>query len=485
MTESSFDVLIVGAGLAGIGAAADMRRRFPQKTVAIIEARERMGGTWDLFRYPGIRSDSDMYTLGYRSRPWREKRSIVDGPSIRRYIEDTARETGVAALIRYGQRVVAARWASAEARWQVEILHSDGSHSLLTTRWLHFCSGYYSYAEGHRPHWEGETEFRGDIVHPQFWPEGYDYRGKKVVVIGSGATAVTLVPSMADDAGHVTLLQRSPSYVASQPADDPLAKWLTPWLPNRFAYALVRWKCILATLFFYSLARSRPRPFKKSVINLARKELPKGYDVATHFTPSYDPWDQRLCAVPDGDLFKAISGGKVTMVTDTIDRFVPEGIRLNSGCVLEADLIVTATGLKIEALGGAALFIDGKPVKLDEIMVYRGALFSGVPNLIYTFGYTNASWTLRADLISHYLGRLLRHMDKHGYDTVVAERDPEVQEQPFLDFTSGYVQRALPSLPKQGDRFPWRIHQNYLRDLHVTRFSPLIDRNLRFAKASQ
>jgi cation diffusion facilitator CzcD-associated flavoprotein CzcO len=484
MTTSTFDVLIVGAGLAGIGAAADLRRRFPQKKVGIIEARERMGGTWDLFRYPGIRSDSDMYTLGYRSRPWRERRSIVDGPSIRRYIEETAAETGVDELIRFGQRLVSANWSSERACWTLDIAHQDGSRSTLEARFLHFCSGYYSYTEAYRPHWDGEADFRGEIVHPQFWPEGYDYRGKKVVVIGSGATAITLVPSMAEQAGHVTLLQRSPSYVASQPADDPLAKWLTPWLPKRLAYAFVRWKCILAGLFFFWLARSRPKPFKRSVINMARKELPPGFDVATHFTPHYKPWDQRLCAVPDGDLFKAISAGKVSMVTDTIERFVPEGIKLTSGRVLEADLIVTATGLKIEALGGAQLSVDGQPVKLDEIMVYRGALFSGVPNLIYTFGYTNASWTLRADLISHYLGRLLRHMDKHGYDSVVAVRDPAVGEQPFLDFTSGYVQRALPALPKQGDRFPWRIHQNYLRDLHVTRFSPLIDRNLHFTRTA-
>ena len=484
MSIASFDVLIVGAGLTGVGSAADLRRRFPQKRIAILEARERMGGTWDLFRYPGIRSDSDMYTLGYRARPWREQRSIVDGQSIRRYIEETAAETGVDKLIRYGQRVVSAAWSSPTARWTVEIAHRDGTRSIVETRFLHFCSGYYSYAEGHRPQWEGEADFRGDIIHPQFWPENYDYRGKKVIVIGSGATAVTLVPSIADQAAHVTLLQRSPTYIATQPADDPLAKWLTPWMPKRLAYWIVRWKCILSGMFFYSLAKSRPKPFKKSVINLARKELPADFDIAKHLTPSYNPWDQRLCAVPDGDLFKAISAGKVSMVTDHIRRFVPKGIELQSGEVLEADLVITATGLKIEALGGAELRVDEKPVKLEDIMVYRGALFSGVPNLLYTFGYTNASWTLRADLISHYLGRLLRHMDKNGYDSVVAERDPTVSEQPFLDFTSGYVLRALPSLPKQGDRFPWRIHQNYLRDVHVTRFSPLVDPHLRFAKAS-
>lgn len=483
MSTEVLDVLIVGAGLSGIGAAAEIRRQFPGKTIVILESRDRLGGTWDLFRYPGIRSDSDMYTLGFKAKPWRKAKSIVDGPSILNYLQEMANESGVGPAIQYGKQVESADWSSTRCEWTVTVRDREGNTHALRTRFMHLCTGYYSYTEAYRPNFEGEADFRGQIIHPQFWPENLDYTDRRIVVIGSGATAITLVPALAEKAAHVTQLQRTPSYVVNQPGEDPWARVLSKILPAAVVYPIVRWKHILLTSFFYRLARKYPRWFGQRLVELAAADLPKGYDVARHFKPDYNPWDQRVCAAPDGDLFQAISKGRVSIVTDTIERFVAEGIRLRSGETLPADIIVTATGLKVLPLGAIRLSLDGKPVNLADSMVYRGAMLSGIPNLVLTFGYTNASWTLRADLIAAYVCRLLGHLDRHGYQYAVPVRDSSVGEMPFIDFNSGYVLRALEGLPKQGDRFPWRVHQTYLRDLGVTRYSRLTDPALKFGRA--
>jgi len=483
MSDNLLDVLIVGAGLSGIGAAAEILRQFPRKKFVILESRERLGGTWDLFRYPGVRSDSDMYTLGYKARPWRKAQSIVDGPSILSYLRETAEESGVAGMIQYGKRVETADWASDRCEWTVSVRSADGTSTTLRSKFLHLCTGYYSYTEAYRPSFEGEADFRGQIIHPQFWPENLDYSGKRIVVIGSGATAVTLVPALAEKAAHVTQLQRTPSYVVNRPGDDPWARVLGKVLPATLVYPLVRWKHILVSSFFYKIARKYPRQFGARLVELAAAELPKDFDVRKHFKPAYNPWDQRVCASPDGDIFRAIRKGRVSVVTDTIEKFVPEGIRLASGAVLPADIVVTATGLKVQPLGDIQISLDGKAADFSDTMVYRGAMLSGIPNLVLTFGYTNASWTLRADLIAAYVCRLLKHLDRHGFDYAMPVRDSSVGEMPFIDFNSGYVLRALDRLPKQGDRFPWRVHQTYLRDLGVTRFSKLTDPALKFGRA--
>lgn len=481
--DRPLDMLIVGAGLSGIGAAAAFRRRFPQSSVAILESRERLGGTWDLFRYPGIRSDSDMFTLGFKAMPWRQPLSIADGPSILSYLQRVARDSGVDTLIRYRKRVVDMQWSSARCEWQVTVADSsDGKEEILRTKFVHLCTGYYDYQQAHRPAFEGEQDFRGRIVHPQFWPADLDHRGLRVVIVGSGATAVTLGPAMSDTAAHVTMLQRSPSFVANQPSIDPWARVLERFLPAAIAYPIVRWKRILMSAFFYRIARQRPRVFRRRLLELAAQELPPDFDVHKHFSPAYEPWDQRLCAVPDGDLFKEITAGRMSVVTDQIERFTSEGIRLRSGETLPADLIVLATGLKVQPLGAVKISVDGRSVAYADTMVYRGAMLSGVPNMVHTFGYTNSSWTLRADLIAAYIGRIVAYMRRNGFDSVTAVRDPTVGEMPFIDFNSGYVLRALPLLPKQGDRFPWRIHQNYLRDLFITLFSRLRDPALRFGR---
>jgi len=485
MADNLLDALIVGAGLSGIGAAAEIRRQFPSKKIAILESRERLGGTWDLFRYPGVRSDSDMYTLGYKARPWRKAQSIVDGPSILRYLRETAEESGVASIIQYGKRVRSADWASDRCEWIVTVRSADGTSNTLRSKFLYLCTGYYSYTEAYRPNFDGEADFRGQIIHPQFWPESLDYSGKRVVVIGSGATAVTLVPALAEKAAHVTQLQRTPSYVVNQPGYDPWARALGKILPAALIYPLVRWKHILISSLFYKMARKYPRQFGARLVELAATELPKDFDTRKHFKPAYNPWDQRVCAAPDGDIFREIRKGRVSVVTDTIDRFVPEGIRLASDAVLPADIVVTATGLKVQPLGDIQVSLDGKAADFTDTMVYRGAMLSSIPNLVLTFGYTNASWTLRADLIAAYVCRLLRHLDRHGLDYAMPVRDSSVGEMPFIDFNSGYVLRALDRLPKQGDRFPWRVHQTYLRDLGVTRFSKLTDPALKFGRAQK
>jgi monooxygenase len=477
------DVLIVGAGLSGIGAAHHLQEAFPGRSYAIFEAREELGGTWDLFRYPGIRSDSDMHTLGYRFKPWTAAKSISDGEAILDYVRETARDGRIDTKIRFQHRVVRAEWSSEEALWSVEAERVDNGESLrLTCNYLWVCSGYYSYDKGFTPEFPGAEDFSGEIVHPQHWPEDLDYSGKRVVVIGSGATAVTLVPAMAEKAAHVTMLQRSPTYVASLPAEDPIANGLRRFLPDKAVYTIVRWKNVALQSLIYQLSRRRPRAVKKMIRRGVERSLPAGYDIDKHFKPKYNPWDQRMCLVPNGDLFKAIRSGDATVVTDTIETFTEDGIKLDSGEQLEADVIVTATGLNLLFLGGMELVVDGEPINISEKMAYKGMMLSGVPNCAFTVGYTNASWTLKADLTSEYVCRVLAHMDAHGYRKSAPElSDPSVEELPLLDFTSGYVLRSLDQFPKQGSKEPWKLRQNYVLDIRTIRRGPIDDGAMRFS----
>jgi monooxygenase len=482
-SQEHLDVLIVGAGLSGIGAAHHLQQRLPGRSYAILEAREAIGGTWDLFRYPGIRSDSDMHTLGYRFKPWTEEKAIADGPAILEYVRDTAREAGIDRRVRFHHRVVAAEWSSADSRWTVEAERTDTGETVrLTCGFLWTCSGYYRYDQGYTPELPGVERFDGPVVHPQHWPEDLDYEGKRVVVIGSGATAVTLVPAMAGKAAQVTMLQRSPTYVVSLPGEDPIARKLRRLLPRRAAYALVRWKNILIQAAIYQLSRRRPELVKRMIRRGVERALPPGYDVDTHFNPSYNPWDQRMCLVPDGDLFGAISRGDAAVVTDRIESFTERGLKLESGAELEADVIVTATGLDLLFLGGVELGVDGEPVDVPRTMAYKGMMLGGVPNFAFTVGYTNASWTLKADLVSEYVCRLLAHMDAHGYAKCVPELDPSVAEAPLLDFNSGYVLRALDRFPRQGAREPWKLRQNYVLDVRTIRHGAIDDGTLSFSR---
>lgn len=477
------DVLIVGAGLSGIGAACHLQARCPDMSYAIIEAREAIGGTWDLFRYPGIRSDSDMHTLGYGFRPWTDAKAIADGAAIRRYIVDTARDHGIECRIRYGTRMIAANWSTPDARWTVEV-EAGGERRELTCAFLYMCSGYYDYAGGYRPHFPDEEAFGGPIVHPQSWPEDLDYAGKRIVVIGSGATAVTLVPELASRAAHVTMLQRSPTYMVSRPSRDRVADWLRAKLPAGAAYRFTRWKNVGLGMFFYRLARRRPEKAKARLIGMVRAALGPGHDVETHFTPRYNPWDQRLCLVPDGDFFAALRRGTATVVTDRIKCFVAGGIALESGGTLPADIIVTATGLVIRMLGGASLAVDGRSVDLARSLQYKGMMLSDVPNFAFTFGYTNASWTLKADLVAMYVCRLLKAMRTRGMRQATPRvGDRPIVPEPFADFSSGYLERAKDSLPRQGNRTPWRLNQNYALDVAALRFGS-IDRDMEFSNPS-
>jgi monooxygenase len=470
------DVLIVGAGLSGVGAACQLRQECPDKSVVVLEARDAIGGTWDLFRYPGIRSDSDMFTLGYRFSPWTDSKAIADGPSILRYIHDTAQAFDVDELIRRNHRVVDAKWDSDEARWTVQVHRTDTDEKVtISCSFLYVCTGYYRYDEGFSPKFPGVERFQGPVIHPQHWPEDLDYRGKRVVVIGSGATAVTLVPTLAETAAHVTMLQRSPTYVASRPASDAIADRLRAWLPQKLAYAIVRWKNALQALAIFNLSRKRPELMKSMLRKAAVKQLPEGYAVDTHFAPSYNPWDQRMCLVPDGDLFTAIRDGRASVVTDYIETFTESGIRLQSGAELQADIVVSATGLNLLAIGGMALEVDGSAVDLSKTVSYKGMMLSGVPNFAWTIGYTNASWTLKADLVAEYVCRLLKHMDANDYAAVTPDAGGATAANPFLDLASGYVKRSVEHLPKQGDRTPWRLHQNYVKDVRLLRQGPIDD----------
>ncbi len=481
-----FDVLIIGAGLSGIGAGYHLQDKCPNKTYAILEGRGAIGGTWDLFRYPGVRSDSDMHTMGYRFRPWDGAKALADGPSILRYIRETAEEYGIDRKIRFNHKVVSASWWSADAAWTVEAIGPDGQPVRLRGNFLFMCSGYYEYAAGYMPGWPGMDRFTGRIVHPQQWPDDLDYAGKRVIVIGSGATAVTLVPAMAEKAAHVTMLQRSPTYIVTRPSADAIANWLRRALPSRLAYGMARWKNILLQMYFYNLARRKPDATKKAILKFAQAQLGADFDVAKHFSPRYNPWDQRLCLVPDGDLFASIRSGKASVVTEEIETFTEKGIRLRSGSELEADIIVTATGLKMRLMGGIAMAVDGAPVDFAKTMTYKGMMSSDVPNLAMALGYTNASWTLKCDLTSEYVCRLLNFMDEHGYAYCAPRRrDPSVAEEPALTFTSGYVQRALASLPKQGSKKPWRLNQNYALDLMALRYGTVDDGTLEFTARKQ
>jgi monooxygenase len=475
-----FDVIIVGAGLSGIGAARHLQARCPGKSYVILEGREAIGGTWDLFRYPGIRSDSDMFTLGYNFKPWLGEKSIADGESIRAYIVETAHENGITPHIRFGSKVVSADWSSEDARWTLTL--ANGNH--LSTNWVMTCSGYYRYESGYTPDFPGIADYRGTVVHPQHWPEKLDYRGKNVVVIGSGATAMTLVPAMAKTAGHVTMLQRSPTYVVSAPSKDAIAQRLRNLLPKGLAYRLVRLKNVIVSMVMFKLVRSNPGPAKKRLIGMVRDALGPDYDVEKHFTPRYNVWDQRVCAVPDADLFDAIKAGKVSIVTDHIETFDARGIRLKSGERLDADIVVTATGLEMQLLGGASLFYDGVRVELPKTMIYKGMMIGGVPNLSYVIGYNNASWTLKADLSSAHACRIINHMDAHRYAVAVPRLDPaEPADGNFFGLTSGYLDRAEGSVPKQGTKHPWKVHHNYARDFASLKLGPVDDGVLTFARA--
>ncbi len=486
MATESFDVIIVGAGLSGVGAAVHLQRECPGRSYAILESRDAMGGTWDLFRYPGIRSDSDMHTLGYNFKPWRDAKAIADGPAIRAYVNETARENGVEEHIRYRHRVIRIAWSSRDANWTVTAQRADSNDTVeLRCNFLMMCAGYYSYRQAHTPEFPGREDFKGTVIHPQFWPEDLDYSGKRVVVIGSGATAMTLVPAMAEEAESVTMLQRSPTYVVSRPAKDWFANTLRALLPETWAYATTRWRNVLLQQWVYWRTRTAPDKVRDVLLKRVREELGPDYDIDTHFTPRYNPWDQRLCLVPDSDLFKALRSDKARVVTDTIDRFTDSGIRLTSGELLEADIIVTATGLELVVMGEADALVDGEPVDFAQTWSYKGLMYTGVPNLVTTFGYINASWTLRADLTAEYCCRLLKHMAETGAVKVVPALRPEDADMPardwIEDFPAGYMRRAMHKLPKQGDREPWINPQNYRKDRLMFRHAPLEDGALQFS----
>ena len=479
-----FDVVIVGAGLSGIGAARHLKSQCPGKTFAILEGRDTLGGTWDLFRYPGIRSDSDMYTLGYNFKPWTEPQVIADGDRIRNYIRETSRENGIDSHIRYDSKVVSADWNSETAAWTLTVQKKSGETQQVSCNWLMMCSGYYNYEEGFTPDFPGRNDFKGQVIHPQFWPEKLDYSGKRVVVIGSGATAITLIPSMTDKAQHVTMLQRTPSYVISVPQFDPMVRLLLKFLPEMTVYKMSRARNNFITQLIFKLSRKYPNAVRKFLLKQVKVQVGPNFDMK-HFTPPYNPWDQRLCAVPNGDMFKVLKKGKASVVTDHIDRFTDKGILLKSGQTLEADLIVTATGLNLRLFGGMTMSVDGKAIEMNKHISYKGLMFNDIPNFSNTLGYTNASWTLKADLIAEYVCRLLKHMDKTGTRIAVAERkDPNVKEAPLLDMTSGYVARAADTLPKGADRAPWKLYQNYAMDMDQLHNGKLEDGVMTFRKPS-
>jgi len=484
MTHEHVDVLIVGAGISGIGAGYHLLANCPKRSFAILEGRDDIGGTWDLFRFPGIRSDSDMYTLGYAFRPWTGEKAIADGPSILAYLRETARAYGIDRKIRFGYQVKRASWSSETAQWAVEAERvASGETVRLTCGFLFMCCGYYDYAEGYTPDFEGVTRYAGRIVHPQKWTEDIEFAGKRVVVIGSGATAVTLVPALAKEAAHVTMLQRSPTYVVARPSVDGTAAWLRRYLPARLAHGLTRWKNVLLGMYFFNLCRRNPRRAKAMIARGVKQALGPDFDVSTHFTPRYNPWEQRLCLVPDGDLFKAIRQQRVSVVTDHIDTFTETGLKLRSGIELQADLVVTATGIKLQVLSGLEIAVDGATVDPAGRFTYKGMMYSDVPNFASSFGYTNASWTLKSDLTCAYVCRLLNHMENTGARMCMPRvRDADMAAEAWVDFSSGYFQRALDKLPKQGTRKPWKLHQNYLYDLLAMRFASVEDDAMEFSR---
>jgi len=486
MAVEHFDVVIIGAGLSGIGAGYRLQTRCPRKSYVIFEARDGIGGTWDLFRFPGIRSDSDMFTFSYPFRPWKDANKVIaDGASILDYLRETAREFGIDKKIRFQHRVQSASWSSEEACWRLELKTANGATVRCTCDFLYGCTGYYRYDAGYEPGFPGSEKFRGPILHPQHWPEDLDYTGKKVVIIGSGATAVTMIPVMARKAAHVTMLQRSPTYMLSLPDHDPVAGKLHRWLPVGAAHSLSRWKNLLISMGIYQYSRRAPEKARKMLRDMAVKSLPEGYDVDKHFNPRYDPWDQRLCVIPKSDLYRAISSGRASVVTDQIETFTERGIKLKSGEELEADIIVTATGLRMLALGAVQLTVDGTRVAPGNAFIYKGTMLSNVPNFAFCIGYTNASWTLRADLASTFVCRVLNYMDRRGYRICKPVGDADATgTRPLLDLTSGYVQRAVADLPKQATKKPWLIQQNYILDMLTMKLSRIEDGILQFESAT-
>ena len=482
MAEVDFDVLIVGAGISGIAAGFHLQKRSPSQTYAILESREAIGGTWDLFRYPGIRSDSDMYTFGFAFRPWTDGSVFADGPSIRHYVRDTAERNGITDHIRFGHRVVSADWDSQTALWTLKAETADGP-VVLTCRFLIMCSGYYRYDQGYQPDFKGMGDFQGEVIHPQKWREDQDYDGKRVAIIGSGATAVTLVPAMIDKAAHVTMVQRSPTYIAGRPSRDMFADVMRKILPESWAYSVSRTKNILFSIFFYELSQRWPGHVRGEVQKYIKGELGDDFDVEKHFTPSYDPWDQRFCLAPDGDFFDALKTEKADIKTDGIERFTASGLQLASGEHVDADIIIPATGLEILLMGGIAFSVDGNPWAARDHFAYRGMMLSGLPNLAICFGYTNASWTLKIDLTCERVCRQLNHMAEQEYDYCVPEPPADIEPIPLLDFSSGYVQRAVDQLPQQGSKPPWRAYQNYFQDMMAIRFGKLEDGHMRWGQA--
>lgn len=485
MEPTYFDVLIIGAGLSGISAGYHLQTECPTKTFAILEGREALGGTWDLFRYPGIRSDSDMYTLGYSFKPWTNPKSIADGSSILAYIQETAQEFGIDRHIRFRHRVERAAWSSETSRWTVDVrVGPDAELRRYSCSFLYACAGYYDYENPYTPDFPGRSRFEGRVVHPQFWTDDIDYEGKKVVVIGSGATAVTLVPELSKRAAHVTMLQRSPTYIVSAPERDPLADLLRDKVPPKAAYSLTRWKNVLVSMALYNYCRRFPDEAKALIVGQVERQLRDSPRAAEHFRPTYKPWDQRLCLVPNGDLFGAIRDGVASVVTDHIESFTATGIRLKSGKELDADLIVTATGLTMKFLGGIELTVDGVKVNPNDKLTYKGMMCSDVPNLALAIGYTNASWTLKCDLTSEYVCRLINHMDEHGYASCVPRwNDPAMKAEPLIALDSGYFHRGLHLYPKQGSAAPFRLYMNYALDRIALRHAPVTDGSMEFSKA--
>lgn len=482
MIKQHLDVIVAGAGISGIGAGYYLKKYCSGKSFAIMEGRASIGGTWDLFRYPGIRSDSDMYTLGYAFRPWTEAKSIADGPNILKYLKETAEEYGIDQHIRFEHKIVSASWSSEDNLWTLQIAAGDAKEMhTFTCNFFFQCSGYYNYDAGYTPEFKGRERFKGRVVHPQFWPDDINYNDKNVIIIGSGATAVTLLPKMAKIANHVTMLQRSPTYMVSAPATDPFSTKLRKYLPEKFVYRALRWRNVLRGIGVFWYMRKYPDRSKEMLINWLKPQLEEGYDIEQHFTPSYKPWDQRLCLVPDGDLFQSIAKGDASVVTDHIDTFTEKGILLKSGKELEADLIVTATGLDMQMGGNVAMSVDGEEINLAEKMTYKGMMLSDVPNLAFAMGYTNASWTLKVDLTCDHICRLLNHMDQHGYKRAIPRCGADEWEpEDMLDFTSGYVQRALERLPKSGTKKPWKLNQNYVLDLISLRYGKVDSKALEF-----
>ncbi len=483
MALDHVDVLIVGAGISGIGAAYHLQKQSPKKTFLIIEARDSIGGTWDLFQYPGIRSDSDMYTFGYAFRPWVSEKSIAEGASIVEYLTETVEEYGIDRKIRFRRRAVHASWSSQDALWTVDIRNEDtGEIVRMTCQFLFMCTGYYNYAEGYMPEFPGAERFKGQLIHAQKWTPDIAYEGKRIVVIGSGATAVTLVPALAQKAEHVTMLQRSPSYVVARPQESPLVKFIRTTLPERMAFAIIRWIYILFSVYFFNRSRKNPDGVKAFILNGVREQLGPDYDVEKHFTPTYNVWDQRVCLTPDGDFFEVIRDGRASVVTDHIQTFTETGVQTRTGETLEADMIVAATGLKLQLMSDMPFVIDGEKVNPARSLQYRGAMFSDIPNLAWTFGYVAASWTLKADLTAEYVCRLLNYMDKKGFRSATPRiTDPEVEPESMLDFSSGYVLRGLDVMPKQGTKEPWQLRQNYLYDIFLLRYGKLEDGAMTYA----